>query len=311
MDNREFMYLSKIIETGNFSLAAQKLYIAQPSLSQFVKRIEKEIGAELFDRTTKPITLTYAGKIYMETEQKIQNLHQSRQQQIDDINLLKKGHVTIGSSHYRSSYFLDKVIPLVKKDYPGIEISLEEGTTKQLEEYALNGITDFSIVLSPLFYPELHAEEIFQEEILLVLSANHPLCKKENLHYVNTSIYPVVDFSALASEPFIIIKSGQKMRTSFFNFCEQVKISPPIILESQSMVAAQTLASVGVGATLVPDILAKYNPLENPPCYFSLRKYLPNRRVTLAYRKDKYISKAAAVVIQIMKNVAKKYYTIN
>lgn len=311
MENREFTYLSKIIETGNFSLAAQKLYITQPSLSLFVKRIEKEIGAELFDRTTKPITLTYAGKIYMEAEQKIQNLHQSRQQQIDDIGLLKKGHVTIGSSHYRSSYFLDKVIPIVKKNYPGIEISLEEGTTKELEEYALNGVTDFSIVLSPLFYPELNSEEIFQEEILLALSANHPLCKNENLYHVDYSNYPVVDFSALANEPFIIIKSGQKMRTSFLNFCEQVNISPPIILESQSMVAAQTLASVGVGATLVPDILAKYNSLENPPCYFSLRKYLPNRRVILAYRKDKYISKAAAAVIQIMKNVAKEYYTTN
>ncbi|WP_110956089.1 LysR family transcriptional regulator [Anaerosinus massiliensis] len=310
MGNREFTYLTKIIETGNFSLAAQKLYIAQPSLSQFVKRIEKEIGAELFDRTTKPVTLTYAGKIYMDAEQKIQQINQSRQQQIDDIDLLKKGHVTIGSSHYRSSYFLDKVIPVVKQKYPGIEISLEEGTTKQLEEYSLNGVTDFSIVLSPLFYPELNYEQIFQEEILLAISSNHPISTKENLSYTAHSQYPIVDFSKLANEPFIIIKSGQKMRKSFFNFCEQVKISPPIILESQSMVAAQTLASVGVGATLVPDLLAKYNTLENPPCYFSLRNYLPDRQVIIAYRKDKYISKAANAVIQIMKNIAKQHYTI-
>ena len=309
MEERELNYIMKIIEEGSFSQAAQKLFISQPSLSQYIKRLEDQLGAELFDRTTKPLTLTYAGNIFLQTEQQIKNLKIQRKQQIDDISNLKKGHLRIGSSHYRSSYLLTKVLPVFKSYYPGIEISLEEGTTLELEESALNGLTDFSIALLPLYYPALSYEEIFKEEIIIAISEQHRLSKYAKKERVNLPPYPKIDFKQLKDDSFIIIKSGQKMRSSFLQLCEQAEFKPNIILESQSMVAAQSLASVGVGVTLIPDTLAIYNQMTPSPCYFSLKNPIPDRRVVVAYNKEKYLSKAAQAFITVMKEVVNIHHS--
>lgn len=303
MINRERQYIKKILEEGSFSAAAQKLYISQPSLSQYIKRIEDLIGNELFERTSKPLKLTHAGQIYLDTEQQIYYLRKQMKQRLDDLDELKQGHLTIGSSHYRSSYLLTKILPIFKKRYSGITISLEEGTTVQLEEYAVNGVTDFSISLLPTYFPALDYEELFQENILLAVSDEHPFSK---LTYENGKIkdrYPKIDFRELRDMPFIIMKQGQKLRNSFFHLCEKADFSPNIILESQSMVAAQALAAVGFGATLVPDVLAMYHNLNRPPCYFSFIDPPPKRHVVAVYNKNRYLSKAAQAFIAMIKEV--------
>lgn len=301
--NRESEYIKKILSEGSFSAAAQKLYISQPSLSQYIKRIENIIGSELFERTSKPLKLTNAGKIYLETEEKINFMRKQMRQRLDDIDELKQGHLTIGSSHYRSAYLLTKVLPVFRKKYSGITISLEEGTTSQLEEYAINGITDFSISLLPTYSPVLGYEELFDENILLAISDEHPLCKKMLGSKSNDEIYPKIDFGQLKDTEFIIMKHGQKLRKSFFDLCEQAGFSPKIILESQSMVAAQALAAVGFGATLVPDVLAMYNHLTRAPLYFSFINPPPKRHVVAVYNKNKYLSKAAQAFIAMIKEI--------
>ena len=130
MEDRAFYYIQKILEEGSISQAAKRLFIAQPSLSQYIKRIENDLGAELFEKNAKPAKLTGAGQIYLQTEQKIHQLRQQRKNQIDDLFDLKIGHLTIGSSNYRSMYLLTSVLPVFKQRYPGISISLEEGITE-------------------------------------------------------------------------------------------------------------------------------------------------------------------------------------
>ena len=115
--------------------------------------------------------LTDAGKIYLETEQKIFQLYRQRNNLIADLLKLKKGHLSIGSSNYRSTYLLTSILPVFKERYPGISISLEEGITEELEDRALSGTTDFSIVLLPLSYPLLSYEELFTEEIVFGIAA--------------------------------------------------------------------------------------------------------------------------------------------
>ncbi len=107
-------------------------------------------------------------------------------------------------------YLLTRVLPIFKQRYPGISINLEEGITEKLEECAVNGITDFSIVLLPLSYSELTYEELFQEKIVLVIPAKHTLCKAVNPEQPQFPPYPTIDFSLLKDESFIVMKKGQK-----------------------------------------------------------------------------------------------------
>lgn len=304
LERREYEYIRKIAETGSFIAAAEKLYITQPSLSQFIRRIERHVGAELFDRSHQPVTLTEAGRIYLDIEGQIQDLCKVREQRIQDLGQTIGGTVRIGSSNYRSSTILARAIPIINERYPHIDICLEEGTTRELEDFAIQGKTDFSIVVKPTGHRDLDYIELFREELLLAVSPDWGLGREplhdEGLH----SRYPVFDYHSLDGHPFLVMKEGQELRHSFFALIEALDISPTVALETTDMATAQTLAGIGVGASIVPGGLALANIPAVEPKYFSLRAYLDDWDIVLAYKRGRYLSKADKAVIRVICDVA-------
>jgi DNA-binding transcriptional LysR family regulator len=301
MEYRQMKYVLKVAEEQSFSQAAKKLYIAQPSLSQCIQRLEKQLGVLLFDRTSTPLRLTFAGELYIETAKRILDLNDQMIQQMDDIADLKKGRLTIGSSPFRSTYLLPQVLPLFQRQYPGIEIVLAEGTTAELEEFALNGTTDFSIVLLPISENIFAYEPILTEELLIALSPQHPLSKQNRGSNSNQPPWTNINISELKDVPFILMKHGQRLHQTLLDLCAQAGFKPKIILESQSMEAAQALVVAGLGATLLPDTLVRLRYMSEHPCYFSIKESINTRTVVVAYRKEKYLSKAARLFISLMK----------
>lgn len=296
-----YLYLSTILEKGSFTEAAKTLFIAQPSLSQYVKRIEQEVGTELFIRNSTPLQLTEAGKIYMDAEKTILNIKSQVDNQILEILEMKRGQITIGSSHYRSMFLLTKAIPEFKAKYPQIEIKLEEGGTEYLEDCAVNGTTDFSIVLLPLKHAELTYDILFEEEILIAMSPVHPLAQHIDLSIPQQPPYPVLDFSLLQNESFIIMKKGQNLRRSFFELCQISNIQPPIVMQTDDMPTAQSLAATGIGVTIVPDQLVKSNLYTVAPFYFSIKQKIPKRKVVVVYSSLRPMSKAAKAFWETLK----------
>jgi DNA-binding transcriptional LysR family regulator len=302
IDERDINYILKVAEERSFSQAAKRLYVTQPSLSQCIKKVESELGVELFDRRTNPLTLTFAGELYINEAKRIQEIKKELIQQIEDMSELKRGHLTIGSSHSRTSYLLPRVLPAFCEQFPGIDISLIEGNTVELQEYALSGTTDFSLVYLPLLHPELDYVKIVDEEILVALPSKHPFSRAV-VNLPQKLPFPPIDFSRLIDEPFIVMKNRRKMREIFFDLCKRAKFEPKIILQSHSLISAQALVAGGVGATLVPDTLALYNKLEHNPYYFSLSKPVPPRVLVTAYKKDVQLSKAAIAFIELTKEI--------
>lgn len=305
MEYRQMRYVLKVAEERSFSQAAKKLYIAQPSLSQCIQRLEKQLGVLLFDRTVTPLRLTFAGERYIDTAKQILSLNDQLIQQMDDIADLKTGRLTIGSSPFRSTYLLPQVLPIFQKQYPGIEIILAEGTTAELEEFVLNGTTDFSIVLLPLAEDIFAYKPILIEELLIALSPNHPLSKENKDSNSNQPPWPKIKISQLKDVPFIQMKHGQRLHQTLLDLCTQSGFKPKIILESQSMEAAQALVVTGLGATLLPDTLVRLRHMSKHPCYFSIEESLNTRTAVIAYRKGKYLSKAARLFISLMEEIHK------
>ena len=236
--SREWEYITKLAETGSFSAAAEKLFISQPSLSQFIRRIEKQMGTPLFERRGSGVILTEAGRIYLAAEEKVREIYRERDSRIQDLQQTVSGTVRIGSSYYRSATILAAVFPLLHKTHPHIRIQLSEGTTRELEEDALEGRTDFSIVLHPFFHAGLAYEELFREELLLALPEEQARHYEKIARPVPYSQYPAFDYHLLGKEPFIVIKEGQKLRQNFYEFTRKAAISPPVVLESNDMVTS-------------------------------------------------------------------------
>ena len=135
MKLRQFKYMIMVAEEKSFSRAAEKLFIAQPYLSQYIQKIEKEIGVKLFDRSCTPLKLTYAGEQFAKKARQILQLDSNLLQQMKDFTEERRGQITLGISPVRGAYILPIVLPAFRDRFPQVEISLYEGTSANLENW--------------------------------------------------------------------------------------------------------------------------------------------------------------------------------
>lgn len=295
MSEKELSYILKVLEEGSFSKAAEKLYISQPSLSEYIKRTEKRIGTPLLNRQANTVSLTEAGKIFVESERNIVRQRENTQRQINDLINLDGGQVTIGVSVFRCKQFLTRIISIFKEKYPKVDILIEEDVTENLLSYAEQSITDFSIVLLPTNIKSLISEWLFDEKIVVAVSKNHCFIQNNILPVSFARPFSTVDFSLFKNENFISMKSGIELKKYFLNLCQHYGISPKVVIETKSHEIAASLAGVGLGITIIPEYYAEREISgKQALCYYNLEKEIEPRHVGLVYTSKKALSHAAA-----------------
>ena len=129
MTTKELLYVKTVADEHNISKAAKKLFMAQPSLSQSIQRIEESIGMPLFHRTTTGLTLTFAGERYYHMAVQVLKMYEDFQLEISDINNLKTGHIHIGITNHLGTLVLPRVLPAYKNICPHVEITIHEENT--------------------------------------------------------------------------------------------------------------------------------------------------------------------------------------
>ncbi|OZB94920.1 LysR family transcriptional regulator [Paenibacillus sp. XY044] len=300
MELRQLQYALQIAQERNFSRAAEKLHIAQPSLSQQLSKLEKELGVLLFQRNTSTVELTHAGASFMEQAQKIMDAVELLRQEMADISQLKSGKVVIGSMPITGAHLLPHVLPTFKRQYPDIEITLLEDSSMNLEKLTAGGKSDLSLLSLPLQEPSLTYEAIGEEMIDLAVPETHPLASRAK------GGKPVpVRIDELSEESFIVLKKGQGFRKMTFDLCQQAGFEPKVVFESNNMETIQSLVATGMGITLVPRFIARAPRSEFVPVYLPLAEPVPSRTLVVAYRRGRYLSKAAEAFIDTFKDTLK------
>ncbi|CAM4397703.1 MAG: LysR family transcriptional regulator [Paenibacillus macerans] len=294
MELRQLLYTLKIAEEKNFSRAADKLHIAQPSLSQQLSKLEQELGVKLFQRNTSTVELTYAGASFIRHAQKIMDAVAQLRQEMDDISQLRAGRVVVGSMPITGSHLLPYVLPAFKDAYPDIEITLLEDTSLNLEKLTAGGGTDLSLLSLPLQEPTLAYEPIGEEIIDLAVPPNHRLASSGEAR-------SGVKLEQLQDEPFIVLKKGQGFRKLTVDLCRGAGFEPNVVFESNNIETVQSLVAAGMGITLVPRFIARAKRSELIPAYLPLAEPVPSRTLVIAYRKGRYLSKAAEAFIDTFK----------
>lgn len=291
MELRQLLYAVHIAAEKNFSRAAEKLHIAQPSLSQQLAKLEKELGVLLFKRNTNAVELTYAGAQFVDKAQTILDLVDQLKKEMEDISQMKRGKLVIGSLPITGSHVLPLVLPVFQAAYPDIEIVLIEDTSAHLESLTVQGKTDLSLLTLPLLEQSLQFDPLIEEEIYLALPPNHA--------ETNQSAVPLARFK---DEPFILLKRGQGFRQIVVELCAQAGFSPNVVFESSNIETAQSLVAAGMGICLVPKMVAESRHSVFTPAYVRLREK-PTRTIVVAYKKDRYLSKAAEAFITTLADV--------
>ncbi len=300
MELRQLQYALMIAAECNFSRAAEKLHIAQPSLSQQLSKLEKELGVLLFQRNTSTVELTHAGREFMKRAQRIVDEMEILRVEMEDISQLRKGRITVGSMPITGSHLLPHVLPAFRAGYPGIDVTLVEDTSHNLERLTASGKTDISLLSLPLTEPTLDYEPIADEPIDLAVPPNHPLALR-----FASSPPQGIEMKELENEPFIILKQGQGFRKIVLDLCRQAGFEPQVVFESSNMETLQSLVAAGMGVTLVPRFVARSKRSELLPVYLPLAEPIPVRTLIIAYRKGRALSRAADAFIETLRATMK------
>jgi len=288
MELRQIRYVLAVAEEHSFSRAAEKLHLAQPSLSQQISKLEKSWGVPLFHRLAHRVELTDAGERFVQVARLLLDQADGLEREMRSFASGEVGKLLVGCLPITGAYVLPRVIPAFTQLFPKVELQLVEATSSNLEQQLLRGKLDVSLLTMPIQDQTLRVEPAFREEIYLALPPNHPLAKEKE-----------VNLSALSNQPFILLKEGQGFRNICLMLCEQAGFQPRIVFESSNIQTVQSLVGAGMGVSFAPHMitLAPWTP--DTPSYVRLTTR-PERSLVVAYNKDRHLSRPAKTFIQML-----------
>jgi len=288
VDIKQLHYFIAVSEHMNFSKAAERLHISQPSLSNAIKKLEHEIGSPLLDRNTRNLQLTEAGEVLFERAKVIVKNMEVLKIEMDEVVVHGTSEITIGVME-SIKHWLPKVIANYKKDYPQMIIHLVDILGSKRVKKSLKSYKTHLIITNQLMDdPELVVETLYEERLVAVLPLHHPLAKKETL-----------TISDISEEPFIISTEGFQTRRDILNTFEQAGKNIDIQFEIERFETAVSLVRENLGVTILPE-----NYLQGPTAKTIVKKEIEGanlcRNVYLVYLKNRHLPLA---VRQLLKDV--------
>ena len=301
-------YFLAAAEELNFTRAAKRLYISQQSLSSHISNLEKEFGVALFNRTA-PLTLTYAGQVLKRRARQLLLLREETYHEISDIKDFTKGQLTIGMSHTRGRKILPQILPVYQERFPGIDLHLKEGNSIELDSALLHGDVDLVIGLLPFKVENVETVPICEEEILLVvpdavLERTYP----GQLARLKGQLAKNADLTLVKDCPFLLINSGNRVRTLADDMFAEAQMDPRIILETENIETALALTLKGMGITFYPrmfmsgqDIWKEQKEGFLNTGFYRLNSPKARSILGIGYHKGHYMSQATKEFIRIAK----------
>ena len=291
----EMNYVYEVYRQRSFTKAAQALYIAQPSLSQMVRKAEARIGAPIFDRSTSPIGVTELGRAYIRAAEQVLQIEADLQQYLDDTEKCLTGALTLGGTTFFTSYVLPPLVSAYSERYPGVELRLHEAHTGQLKQELQEGTLDFALdntLLDPAIY---EAVEIQTEQVILAVPRALPVNEKAAAFRLSAKELPqagapCVPLELFADTPFLLLKEGNDTRSRAEQLCAQAGFEPKIRLALDQQLAAYNLAGYGLGAAFISDTLALSAPPDERLCFYRIDSPDATRSISLFYKRTRVFS---------------------
>lgn len=293
-------YVYAVYKAGSFSAAAEQLYVSQPCLSAMVKKAEEQLGVPIFDRTTKPISLTEYGVQYIAFLENIQQLEHGFEQYLSDVRGLRTGNLFVGANNVLASYVLPGLIHTFKELYPGVQVQMTEGNISYLEDALTAGTIDLVLDNCPMDTDLFLQHPLGTEHLLLAVhrsfrsltpTAATRLTYQDilsNRHLLpDTPASSIADFTHI---PFIALRAGNDTRYRLDGLFAAAEVTPNIQLEVDQLATAYNIACNKLGATLVSDTLL-YKASPNPDMDF-YKLDCATRPIYLYCKRSRYVTLA-------------------
>ena len=243
MEFHQLRYVCAIADTGSFSRAAERCQIAQPSLSQQVLKLEKDLGAKLFDRLGRSVRLTEAGRAFVPYARSILSQRETARSSVADKCADVRGCVAVGAIPTIAPYLMPRYTATFTKKYPEAKLRIVEETTPILVESLRDLSIDLAILALPLRHKDLELVPLRTEPLFAVLPRNHPLAAAKSLALKD-----------LRGESFVMLRDGHCFRDLSIAACTHARVTPRIAFESGQFSSLFGMVAAGVGISLVPEM---------------------------------------------------------
>jgi LysR family transcriptional regulator, transcription activator of glutamate synthase operon len=243
MDLRQLRYLVALAEERNFTRAAEREHIAQPALSQQIRRLEDELGLPLVERTTRRVTITHAGRLLVARARRILAEVDAAQAELLGVRGLEAGHVTVGTMHTMGPVDVSLVLAIFHQRHPAIELTVREASSEELAEMLRDDELDlaFLSVTERVESHELGLHQLVSEELVVLLPIGHRLAGRRKLR-----------MAELQGEEFISYREGARLRELLVSAGHAAGFEPQIKLESNESERIRRLVARGMGVAILP-----------------------------------------------------------
>src|SRR4051812_18815859 len=243
MELRQLRYLVALAEERNFTRAAISAHIAQPALSQQIRRLEDELGLALVERTTRRVSLTDAGELLVVRARRILAELEAADSELQALKGMHTGHVTVGTMHTMGPVDLSLALALFHERHPHVEFTVREQSSEEMAEMLRVDELDLAF-LSVTERVESHGlglQRLLSEELVAVLPRQHRLGRRRQ-----------VRMAELAGEHFISFREGARLRELLVAAGRHAGFTPQVTLESNESERIGRLVARGLGVALLP-----------------------------------------------------------
>lgn len=305
MDSKYYEYLIATAEYGNISKAAQSLFITQPALSKATIKIEEEYGIKIFERSNGKLVPTVSGDLIINAGKDILKIEKNYKYELDEINNLHKGSLTISITPTRDLYILPIVLPEFRKKFPDFDLEINEQGINEIENSILNKESKIGIYITDNFNTDLNYEIIQEEEVVIGIAAN-----SKYINYVEDKKefkFPWIDLTLLKDEIFFISNPYKAKLGSLANiYFEEYNIKPKTMV-IKNMETRLSLASIGEGIAFSYEIGNNFIDIDDKKLVFlSIGKKRRSDKFVISYLKEAALNDAYKEFINITKNYLKK-----
>lgn len=239
MELDQLRYLLQVAESGTFTRAAERLGITQPALSRSIQKLEAELGQPVFERRGRSVALTDAGQLLQARAQQMLSILNDTKAEITDDGT--SGRIRVGAIPTIAPYFLPNVLKSFAAKYPDATITVRESTTENLLKNCSQGDIDLAVLALPIHAKHLDIEELFDEELHLVLPKGHPLADKSTIRASDIEPYS-----------FVLLDEAHCLTNSIVSFCRKRSFQPIAVEKTTQIAMVQELVSLGHGVSMIP-----------------------------------------------------------
>lgn len=291
MELQQLRYVEAVARHRHFTRAAEELHVAQSALSHGIRRLERELGTELFQRTSRRVQTTTAGEVVAARARRILAETTDLEAELGEVRGLVRGRLGIGAMRPTGELDVAQVLSTFSQEHPGVELQLYEGSAQELvgrmgrEEIELG----FTLTSTLDGFESLRLGE---EELVVAASPSDPLCRRTE---------EPIEIAELDGRRLVAFRTGSAVRAATDALFARAQITTEIALESNDMLLLHSLVARGFGIALLPRSLAEHPGLELAIRPIEGRPALP---VRVFWREDRTLSPLGTRFVEFVRRQA-------